>query len=62
MDKLKFQYNNKGLVEFYTVFKGTKVILLTARQHTGDYEELKRLRSCAMEVLPEVELALKWAA
>jgi hypothetical protein len=61
MNKIKFQYNN-GRIEFFTMFKGTKVIVLTAVLDTGDYEELKRLQACALEVLPEVESALKWAA
>ncbi len=62
MNKIKFQYNDKGMIEFYTTFKGTKVIVLTARLETGDYTELKRLMACAVETLPEVESVLRMAA
>lgn len=62
MNKIKFQYNEQGLIEFYMIFKGTKVILLTARLSTGDYAELKRLRGCALENLEQTEAALRWAA
>jgi len=57
MHKLKFRYNDKGQVEFYILYKGAVVIVLTGELEVNDFHEFLRLQAIALdEVRPLLTL------
>lgn len=46
---LKFRYNDKGQVEFFVIYKGATVIVLTAELEAVDFQEFLRLQALALD-------------